>query len=177
MKYHIELLGKRHNRADFCCGIQALDSYIQYYASQDIRRQVAATFVLLVENESFIAGYYTLSASSVKLDSFPEEISKKLPKYPLIPVTLLGRLAVDRNYRGQGWGEILLLDALFRSAFHSREIASMAVVVDAIDTHTLAFYEHFGFSSFPDTPEKLYLPMKTIRRLFPAEGEPNFSNC
>lgn len=166
-RYRIESLDNRHNRADFCCGIESLDSYLRKYASQGIRKHIAATFVLLLEEGNDVAGYYTLSAASVKLNDLPEDISRKFPKYPFLPATLLGRLAVDQRFRSQGFGEILLVDALRRSLRHSREIASMAVIVDAMNDDSLAFYLHYGFTPFLDAPRKLFLSMKIIQKLFP----------
>jgi hypothetical protein len=81
----------------------ALDSYLRTQASQDARKH-AATFALTPDGVT-IAGYYTLSQYSVELATFPNEIIKKLPKYPLVPATLLGRLAVSLSFRGRrgGW--------------------------------------------------------------------------
>ena len=62
----------------------------------------------------------------------PGDVAKKLPRYPLIPATLLDRLAVDSRYQGQGIGEILLMDALNRALMQSAKIASAAAVVDAM---------------------------------------------
>ena len=49
-----------------------------------------------------IAGYYTLSQYAIELEDVPEEVAKKLPKYALVPATLLGRLAVSIDFRGKG---------------------------------------------------------------------------
>lgn len=87
-----------------------------------------------------------------------------LPKYPLLPATLLGRLAIDQSYQKQGWGDCLLMDALYRS--YLNEIASIAVVVDALDEGAVSFYEHYQFIRFPERPHRLFLPMKTIQTLF-----------
>lgn len=164
--YRIEPLAKHHNRRGFTCGIEELDVYLHRYAGQDVRKQVAAVFVLTPENAPVIAGYYSLSATAVRHENLPDELIRKLPKYPLIPATLLGRLAVDQRFRGAGLGETLLMDALFRSLQHSREIASMAVIVEAVNEQAKAFYLHYGFVPFPDTANKLFLPMKQIQTLF-----------
>jgi predicted GNAT family N-acyltransferase len=166
-EYLIEPLGKHQNRTGFSCGIDELDVYLHRYAGQDQRKQVAAVFLLVPEDRSAIAGYYTLSATGIRHETLPDELARKLPDYPVIPATLLGRLAVDHKFHGQGLGETLLLDALFRSLQHSREIASMAVIVDAVNHKAKSFYEHYGFQSFPDTDDKLFLPMKKIQKLFP----------
>ncbi len=162
--YVVEPLDAQHNRSDFECGVEPLDRYLKQQASQDMRRRIAALFVLVDQDIDSIAGYYTLAATAIRLAELPPEITKKLPKYPLVPATLLGRLAVDQRYQGQGVGSFLLMDALRRS-FNS-EIASMAVVVDAKDDKARDFYEHHQFIPFPEQSQRLYLPMATIAKLF-----------
>jgi GNAT superfamily N-acetyltransferase len=162
--YVVEPLDAQHNRSDFECGVEPLDRYLKQQASQDMRRRIAALFVLVDQDIDSIAGYYTLAATAIRLAELPQEITKKLPKYPLVPATLLGRLAVDQRYQGQGVGSFLLMDALRRS-FNS-EIASMAVVVDAKDDKARDFYEHHQFIPFPEQSQRLYLPMTTIAKLF-----------
>ncbi len=160
--YTIELLNAEHNRADFHCGLEALDRYLREQATQDLRRYVATPFVLDDLDALRIAGYYTLAATSIQVEDLPVQMRKKLPRYPLVPATLLGRLAVDERYQGQGLGAFLLVDALRRSL--TNEIASMAVVVDAKDDRTRTFYEYHRFTPFPDRPNRLYLPMATIAK-------------
>lgn len=162
--YVIEPLDAQHNRSDFECGVEPLNRYLKQQASQDMRRRIAALFVLVNQDIDSIAGYYTLAATAIRLAELPTEITKKLPKYPLVPATLLGRLAVDQRYQGQGIGSFLLMDALRRS-FNS-EIASMAVVVDAKDDKARDFYEHHQFIRFSEESQRLYLPMTTIAKLF-----------
>lgn len=161
--YRIEPLKSQHNRADFTCGIQELDRYLQQQARQDLRRFLTRVFVLHDLERQRIAGYYTLAATAIELADLPEEITRKLPKYPLIPATLLGRLAVDREYQGQKLGTFLLLDALQRS--HNSEVASMAVVVDAKHDRAKEFYEYHQFLSFPRQPLRLDLLMTTIVKM------------
>lgn len=124
---------------------------------------MAAPFVLVLP-EGTVAGYYTLSSTSVQLAELPAQTVRKLPRYPLVPATLLGRLAVDRRHQGKGYGRFLLGDALHRAA--RSEIASFAVIVDAKDESARRFYERESFLPFPDQPMKLFRPMTDIRRLF-----------
>src|SRR5712691_5049777 len=163
----IESLRNDHDRASFSCGNASLDRYLKEQARQDLRRVCATTFVLTPEQGSAsILGYYTLSSYGIDVGELPADVAKKLPRYPLIPATLLGRLAVDRRYQGQGIGEFLLLDALYRAVEQSAKIAAAAVVVDAIDAGAAKFYEHFGFVAFPSIPGRLFLPMKMVASLF-----------
>jgi len=150
----------------FQCGTEELDRYLHQQAGQEGRRNVAMPFVLTVPPGPDVIGYYTLSSLGVEHEAWPLEIAKKLPRYPQLPVTLLGRLAVDVRYRGEGLGRHLLMDALYRSWQASRQIGSMAVVVDAIDQKAREFYEAFDFVVFPDQERRLYLPMATIANSF-----------
>jgi len=163
----VEPLGKHHDRAAFSCDNEILERYLKEIARQDARRLVAAPFVLVDERvPKTILGYYTLSSFAVGLIDLPDEVVRRLPAYPNVPVTLLGRLAVDRRYKGQGLGAFLLMDALRRAWVQSSQIAAVAVVVDAIDEEAVRFYRHFDFIPFPESPTRLFLPMKTIAGLF-----------
>lgn len=164
VNYIIEPLNEQHNRTAFCCGIEALDRYFKQQANQDRKKYVAACFVAVDREQNQVIGYYTLSATSIPLEELPIETVKKLPKYSLLPATLLGRLAVDQNYQKQGWGDLLLMDALYRS--WQNEIATMAVVVEAKDEKAVAFYQHYQFLQFPERLNRLFLPMKTIKAMF-----------
>lgn len=165
--YLIEPLGKKHNRAAFCSGVEELDKYFKAQAGQDLRKRTAAPFVLVEKNSGFVAGYYTLSATRVKIGELPIEITKKLPKYPELPATLLGRLAVDQNHRQKGLGEMLLMNALDRSL--QSEIATIAVVVDAKDDKARSFYEHYQFIRFADYSHRLFLMMETIAKMINSD--------
>jgi GNAT superfamily N-acetyltransferase len=163
--YRIEPLGERHNRAAFSCGVEALDRYLQKQAGQDVSKHVAAAFVITPDGVT-IAGFYTLSAHVVSLSELPESVSKKLPRHLKVPATLLGRLAVSREFRGQGLGELLLVDALKRVLLSTREIASAVVVVDAKDERAREFYLRHDFIPLPSQRSRLFYPVQTIEKLF-----------
>lgn len=162
--YLIEQLGSHHNRAAFCCGTEALNRYVHQQMKQDAGKRVAAPFVLCKKDSADVVGFYTLSQTSINLSELPPEIAKKLPRYPVIPATLIGRLAIDQSYRGRGLGGLILLNALYRS--FKNEIASFAVVVDAKDDKAASFYKHYDFICFPENSSRLFLPMKTIEKSF-----------
>ena len=154
-----------HDRGSFSCGIPELDDYLRHQASQDAKRKVAAPFVMVDANRK-IGGYYTLSAYGVRLDELPPNIVKKLPKYPLIPATLLGRLAVSREHLGQKLGTLLLMDAQYRSWRNSTHVASLGVVAEAIDEAARNFYLLHEFVALLEHPRKLFIAMKTIQSAF-----------
>ncbi|WP_341738935.1 GNAT family N-acetyltransferase [Microcoleus sp. CAWBG640] len=155
----------RHHRELFCCGQDSLDNYIRKQASQDLKKKVAIVFVLVDSPNTDVIAYYTLSAYTIELADLNESFAKKLPRYPLLPATLLGRLAVDRTYQGQHLGELILIDALTKALLATAQVASLAVIAEALDEPAANFYQKYGFQKFKQNPMKLYLPMKSVEEL------------
>lgn len=161
--FGIAALSPNHDKLAFSCGVDPLDRYLQTRATQDIRRRIANCFVATAANSNTIAGYYTFSAASVPMLDLPSETAKRLPRYPVVPAALIGRLAIDRQYRGRGLGAALLFDAIARAA--RADTAIFAVLVDAKDDAASAFYRHHGFQPFAARPFTLFLPIGTALKL------------
>jgi predicted GNAT family N-acyltransferase len=167
VKYLTALLDATHKKSEFFCGKTILDNYLHIQASQDQKKKAALCFVL-TDTEQVVIGYYTLSGGSIPRSQIPEDVIKKLklPRYRDMPVTLLGRLAVDSHFSGQGWGANLLIDALKRSyEVAASAVASFAVVVDPIDEEAESFYAKFGFIYLTDS-KRMFFPLKSIASLF-----------
>ena len=162
--FRIEPLGSQHDRSAFSCGVEPLDRYFRTQVGQDARKLVASCFVAVTSDALGVAGYYTLSATGIALTDLPIELAKQLPRYPLVPATLMGRLAVDQRYRQRRLGELLLFDA-FARALRS-DIAVFAFVVDAKDDAAKAFYEHYRFMPLAGDGYRLFVPMAEIAKLF-----------
>lgn len=158
----IEPLGPGHDRSAFSCGVPALDRYLREQAGQDARRRVAAPFIASTDSVK-VLGFYTLSATSIQLTEVPAALAKKLPRYPRLPATLLGRLATDLSARGVGLGRFLLIDAITRAV--RSEIASFALVLDAKDETAASFYERESFIRLPGTPIRLLRRMDDLAAL------------
>ena len=164
--FTIEPLGPHHDRVAFSCGNASLDDFIKTKARKENELGYDAVFILVEGSGSApIVGYYSLSSHSVTLDGIDAASRKKLPKYPVVPTTLVGRLARDLRFRGQGVGQFLLVDALKRALQSSEQVGSHAVAVDAIDDEAIAFYSKYGFVPLLGHPNRLYLPMASIKRL------------
>lgn len=153
------------DRISFSCGIDELDDYLHRRAGQDARRKVATPFVL-VDPERRILGYYRLSAYGLRGHALPPDLARKLPRYPMIPATLLGRLAISSEHQGKNLGRLLLMDALHRSWRSTTQIASAGVVAEAYDDSARQFYLRHEFMPLADHPRKLYMAMGTIQKLF-----------
>ena len=161
-----EPLDSTHKKSLFSCGKERLDNYLHKQANQDVNRKLSACFVIKETETDLIQGYYTLSNGSIDLSDIPLEIQRKLPSsYQSIPTILLGRLANDQRFQGQGMGKLLLVDALKRCHLISKTIGSFAVIVDPLDLEAERFYKKYGFIKLPDSG-KMFLPMKTISQLF-----------
>lgn len=166
MNYLTEPLNSTHRKKEFSCGKTMLDDYLHRQANQDVKRKLSACFILNDPGTGFIKGYYTLANNSIPLDDVPSAFKKKLPKsYSSIPTTLLGRLAIDIRFQGQGIGKYLLIDALKRSSDLADVIGSYAQIVEPLDLEAEGFYKKYGFIKLPNSG-KMFLPMKTIKTLF-----------
>jgi GNAT superfamily N-acetyltransferase len=157
----IERLADRHNRSAFSCGDAALDAYFARQAGQDVRRRAAIVYVASEEKTTDICGYYTLSAAELEATNLPENVRKRLPRYPTLPAVLLGRLATDVRWRGVGLGAALLYDA-FRRCHRHNEFGVMFIVVDPFP-QTRAFYARYGFREIPDQ-ERMYISMTEVAK-------------
>jgi ribosomal protein S18 acetylase RimI-like enzyme len=156
----IEPLGKHHDRAGFSCGQPDLDDWFHRRASQDEKRNLARAFVA-IDTDLGVIGFYSLSTLSLALESLPENLAHKLPRYGAIPAALIGRLARDKRVRGQNVGELLLADAIQRILNAGLSLAVFAIVVDAKDDRAAAFYKAFGFQEFPLQSNRLFLLTST----------------
>ena len=161
-RFRIEALSPEHDRAGFTCGSNALDRYLREQASQDMRRRTSVCYVAVDAQSGAIAGYYTLAAGSVPLTDLSEAMTKKLPRYPLVPVARLGRLAVSTAFQGQQLGAALLWDAGLRAMRSGMGV--FALVVDAKDETAAAFYKHHGFTAFSINPLTFVLPIATLAK-------------
>ncbi len=134
----IEPLGPQHDRKSFSCGVEPLDRYLRELATQDAKRRLSNCFVAVGQGGE-IAGYYTFAAASFPIGELPPEQAKRLPRYPLLPAGLIGRLAVATGHKGQGLGGALITDAALRAA--RADPAIFEIVVDAKDETAAQFYE------------------------------------
>lgn len=147
----------------FESGVAPLDRYLRTQASQDVRKRVSSCFVL-TDGGPAPLGFYTLAATSILLADLPPALGKRLPRYPSVPATLMGRLAVDARHRGRRFGELLLFDA-FSRALRS-EIATYAFVVDAKDEAAAGFYTAYRFLPLTGSRRRMFVPMVEIAKLF-----------
>ncbi len=170
MAIRFEPLTRRHNRTTFASSVGALDEWFRTRATQDQRRHVAQVFVAL--DEQSVVGFYSLSMFTLALESLPDELAHKLPRYEAIPAALIGRLARHERAKGSGIGDLLVADAVMRVLAAAESVAAYAIVVDAKDERGRRFYESHGFISLPSRPNRLFLLTETAAAALAAAAEP-----
>ena len=155
-----ELQARRHDRTDFDCGEELLNQYLRTLAGQHRTKGIATTFVLVDSGRpSRILGYYSLSAASLAFERLTEADRKGLPAYP-VPAVRIGRLATSLSVRGQGLGELLLLQNAIRRTLQARETLGVhAVLVEAKNSAAEGFYRKYGFRLCDSKSRQLYLPL------------------
>ncbi len=106
-----------------------------------------------------------MSASYLALSelNLPDKVIKKLPRYPVAPVALIGRLAVSLDAQGQGLGSSLFINAINRIA--QNDIAIYAVMVDAKDASAISFYNRHGFTVVKGQDNRLILPVEVALKI------------
>lgn len=153
------------DRSTFDCEKPSLNNYLQRTATKAQRTGASKTFVGLLDGQ--VAGYYSLSATSISYESLPKPHKDLDIRHP-VPAILLGRWAVDKNFRKRGFGPHLLLDAMKRSVLAAEHIGVVAFVVDPLDVEAKNLYmTRYGFKALQNVEDKLYLPMQTVRDIFP----------
>lgn len=152
---------KKHDRKNFDCGVEALNLYLQKYANQDQKRGLTKIYILV--DAASVVGYYSISAHSVMRDNLPEDI--KIAGYGEVPFLLLGRLAVDKKYQGQGYGDTLIFHAFKTTMETAEKVGILGIIVDAKNDDVSSFYEGFGFKRLTATENRLVLPITALSKL------------
>lgn len=144
-----------HDRKSFVSGSEPLDRYFRERVTQDVRRRLTSCFVAVADDG--VAGFYTLAATSIAFAELAPERAKRLPRYPVVPAVLLGRLAIARHHQGKRLGSALVADAILRST--RSDVVAYAMLVDAKDETVAKFYEHLGFERLPSNRLRLIRPL------------------
>ena len=116
-----------------------------------------------------VVGYYGLAPTAVIPAMLPRSIRTGQPPNP-VPCLLLGQLATDQAWVGQGIGTGLLKHALNRCVTAADLIGGRALVVNAIDDEAAAFWRRRGFLPSKDDPLRLFRSMADIAASVGATG-------
>ena len=157
----IEKLRRDHPIDAFDCGEEALNNWLRKHALQNQGAGAAQTYVGLAGE--VVIDYYSLAVGQIEYIDAPERLRKGLARHP-VPIMLLARLAVDKNWQKKGVGRALLRDAVLRTV-QAAEIAGIrALAVHAKDDAARRYYEQFDFEASPADPLHLLVLLKDIRK-------------
>lgn len=160
--FRVEKLTRRHAVDLFDCGEPALDRFLVRFAFPNQQANASQTYVGLADDT--VIGFYTLVVGEVVHAEAPERLVKGLARHP-VPIMLLARLAVARDWQGKGIGAGLLRDAVLRT-LQAADIAGIrALAVHAKDDAARAFYRRFDFVESPTDPLHLFALIKDLRGL------------
>ncbi len=168
----VELDKATHDRASFDCGEAELNVFIQTQAAKHMKVGISKTMLLpasvsLSDGKYPICAFYTIAPSSIRRDTLPEALAKKLPRYP-VPVFLLAQMAVHLKYHGQGLGKITLIKALEYLWEINSKMRAFAVIVGCLNKNAERFYSKYDFETLCNHNGKtrMFMPMKIIAKLF-----------
>jgi hypothetical protein len=188
--YKIELWTQQHDATAFSSGMASIDKYIKNQAQRDMSSHASMVFVLTEPEDNVIRAYYSLSSLGIVFTDLPEKTQKKLPRYPQIGATLLGRLGVDKDYSAllreklgdkPRLGEFLLVDAQHKTLQGAITTAGSALMVVDAERPTeeelkagvrdpLRFYTQYGFAPLPGNDRRLFKLTRAIEKEFAAAG-------
>ena len=157
----IEKLRRDHPIDAFDCGQESLNQWLRKHALQNQGAGAAQSYAGLVGG--VVIGYYSLAVGQIEYIDAPERLRKGLARHP-VPIMLLARLAVDKNWQKKGVGRALLRDAVLRT-LQAAEIAGIrALAVHAKDDAARRYYEQFDFEASPADPLHLLVLLKDLRK-------------
>lgn len=143
--------------APFACGKEPLDTWLKQMAVRSEGRS-ARTYVICVNAR--VVAYYCLATGAVRRVQVPSRVGRNTPDP--VPVIILGRLAVDRQFHGRGIGSAILKDAFARILQASTVVGCRAVLVHALDDAAAAFYRQYGFIEYPASTRTFFLATETL---------------
>lgn len=156
-----EPLAAEHDVTAFECGHSELAEWLRRRARKNEDARGSRCFVVCEGRR--VIGFYALAAGSVERTQAPGAVRRNMPEP--IPAIVLGRLAIDSTWQGQGLGSDLLQDAVLRALRASREIGARILLCHAIDERARGFYLHHGFVESTFDPLIVMLDLKKAETL------------
>jgi GNAT superfamily N-acetyltransferase len=154
----VEILTEAHECGDFCSGENSLDQWLRRRARANQMSGASRTYVVC--DGTRVIAYYAVASGAITIECAPGRFKRNMPDP--IPVVVLGRLAVDRDWQGRGIGRALFRDAARRVAGAADAIGIRGIVVHAISEEAKKFYLALGFDPSPLEPMTLMVTLGDI---------------
>jgi GNAT superfamily N-acetyltransferase len=159
-------LSPHHSLDAFDCGVPALDAWLEQRARPNEAAGASRTFVATQGDR--VVGYYSLAAASIMHNQATSKARRNMPD--TVPAVLIGRLALDKAWRGRGHGVSLLQDAVLRIVGAAETVGVRAILVHAMSEDAKTFYEHFGFRASLVEAMTLMVTMEVARRFLTQDN-------
>jgi GNAT superfamily N-acetyltransferase len=158
-------LAESDDRAAFDCGRESLNGWFRRHAWTNHSSGASRINVIADPKLGKLVGYVSLSASQIERAYLPKPQQRNQPDP--VPATLLGQLAIDRAYQGQGHAASLLGFALRAALKASESVGSFSVITHPLDDAVRAFYARWGFVELPFDPRRaMIVRMGELRKNF-----------
>lgn len=159
----IELLNPDHNVLDFSCGDASMDNWLQSRALKNQKLAATRTFVAIREDTEAVIGYYGLSMSQIIRVDAPKSVQRNMPE--MIPVVLLGRLAIHTEFQGKGLGRYLIRHVVTMALAAAETVAARMIVTHPIDENAHHFYRCVGFEALRTRSDILGIDLRNAGEL------------
>jgi GNAT superfamily N-acetyltransferase len=161
----------KHDRADFSCGVVPVDNYFKRTANKLARAGNTRLYVMIGAEDALI-GFYALNAHVVDYTDLPPRYARTRPRHGGIPAAYISMIGVDQRCSGNGFGGVLLADALIQIARAAEAIGIAVAVLDILDcgdpnlvARRKKLYSSYGFTPLPSNDLRMFLPIGTVRAL------------
>lgn len=165
---------EKHDRAAFSCGICQIDNFFQQTANRQEKANNLRTYVM-VTSQGEVVGFYATNAHAVDYQDLPRKYARTRPGHGSIPAAYISMIGVDEKHQGKGQGGVLLTDCLERLYNASMSVGIAVVMLDVFDCgdpklveRRVSLYKSYGFEQLPSNNLRMFIPMKTIEKLFTA---------
>jgi GNAT superfamily N-acetyltransferase len=152
-------LADQHRLEAFNSGVPTLDEWLKRRARANQVSGASRSFVVCADDT--VVGYYALASGAISAAATPSRFRRNMPEP--IPVAVLGRLAVDQTWHGQGIGRALFRDSALRVMQAAEAIGIRGMLVHAISEEAKAFYVALGLSESPLEPMTLMVTLPDLR--------------
>lgn len=159
-----EPLNENHDVEGFVSGEVSLDEWLKRRARANQAGGASRTYVIC--EGSRVVGYYALASGSLSGEIAPGRFRRNMPEP--IPVVILGRMAIDREWQGKGIGRALFSDAGQRVLNAAETIGIRGIVVHAISDEARKFYVALGLQECRDQPLTLTVTLNDLQAALSA---------
>ena len=148
-----------HDCSGFACGHASLDDWLKRRALANQRANASRTYV--VTDGYRVIAYYALASGALACAEATGKLRRNMPDP--IPMSILGRLAIDTAFQGRGLGRALFRDAALRVLSAADAIGIRGLLVHAISDEAAAFYRTIGLEPSPGDPRTLMITLTELQ--------------